>query len=53
MNTWIGCSLIAQYLANNDLTPWVYHPEDFVDEDWFLEELKKRDFEVYIDWVRK
>ncbi|MDD2871292.1 MAG: saccharopine dehydrogenase NADP-binding domain-containing protein [Candidatus Gracilibacteria bacterium] len=49
MNTGIGCSLIAQYLANNDLTPGVYHPEDFVDDLWFIDELKKRDFEIYID----
>lgn len=52
MNTWIWASLISQYLANNELTPWVYHPEDFIDEDWFIEELKKRNFEIYIDWSK-
>ncbi len=52
MNTWIWCSLIAQFLANNELTPWVYHPEDFVEEEWFIDELKKRNFEIYIDGKR-
>lgn len=50
MNTWIGCSLIAQDILNNSYTPWVKHPEDFVNEDWFITELKKRNFEIYIDW---
>jgi hypothetical protein len=49
MNTGIGCSLIAQYLAENPSTPGVVYPEDFVDPLWFIEELKKRDFEVYIN----
>lgn len=50
MNTWIWASLISQYIANNELTPWVYHPEEFVDEDWFIKELKKRNFEIYVNW---
>ena len=49
MNTWIWCSLIAQYLANNTITPWVHHPENFVDDKWFIEELKKRNFDTIID----
>lgn len=49
VNTWIWASLIAQYLANNEQTPWVYHPEYFVDDVWFIEELKKRNFEIYVD----
>ena len=49
MNTWIGCSLIAQYFAEHQNTPGVVHPEDFVDDLWFIEELKKRNFEIYID----
>lgn len=52
VNTGIGCSLIAQYLVNNELTPWIYHPEDFVDDIWFIEELKKRNFEIYVDHLR-
>lgn len=52
MNTWIWCSLIAQYLLNNNHTPWVNHPEDFVDEEWFIDELKKRSFEIFIDWKK-
>lgn len=50
MNTWIWASLISQYLVNNTLTPWVYHPEDFVDPIWFIDQLKKRNFKIYIDW---
>lgn len=49
MNTGIGASLIVQYLANNDINPGVYHPEEFVDENWMIDELKKRDFEIQID----
>jgi saccharopine dehydrogenase-like NADP-dependent oxidoreductase len=49
MNTWIGCSLIAQYLVEHPGTPWAKHPEDFVDDVWMIEELKKRNFELYID----
>ncbi|MDP2091214.1 MAG: saccharopine dehydrogenase NADP-binding domain-containing protein [Candidatus Gracilibacteria bacterium] len=49
MNTGIGCSLIAQDILNNSYTPGVKHPEDFVNEDWFITELKKRNFEIYID----
>lgn len=49
MNTWIWCSLIAQYLANNTITPWVHHPENFVDDKWFIEELKKRNFDIIVD----
>ncbi len=52
MNTWIWCSLIAQDILNNSYTPGVNHPEDFVDEEWFISELKKRNFEIYIDWKR-
>lgn len=52
MNTWIGCSLIAQNLLNYNHTPWINHPEDFVDEEWFIDELKKRNFEIYIDWKK-
>jgi len=49
MNTWIWCSLIAQYLANNTITPWIYHPENFVDDRWFIDELKKRNFDIIVD----
>ncbi|NDK08062.1 hypothetical protein EOM39_02330 [Candidatus Gracilibacteria bacterium] len=49
MNTGIGCSLIAQYLANNTITPGVHHPENFVDDKWFIEELKKRNFDIIVD----
>lgn len=49
MNTWIWCSLIAQYQAINTITPWVHHPENFVDDKWFIEELKKRNFDIIID----
>lgn len=52
MNTWIWCSLIAQYLANNTITPWVHHPEYFVDDNWFISELKKRNFEIIVDWKK-
>ncbi|MDD3302035.1 MAG: saccharopine dehydrogenase NADP-binding domain-containing protein [Candidatus Gracilibacteria bacterium] len=49
MNTGIGCSLIAQYFINNTTTPGVFHPEEFVDDLWFIDELKKRNFKIYID----
>lgn len=49
MNTGIGCSLIAQYLTENTTTPWALHPEDFVDDEWFIIELKKRNFEIFIN----
>lgn len=50
INTWVWASLISQFLVNNLFTPWVYHPEDFVDPEWFIKELKKRKFEIYINW---
>lgn len=50
VNTWIGCSLISQYISNNNLARWVHHPEDLVNDKWFINELKKRKFEIYIDW---
>lgn len=52
MNTGIGCSLIAQYLLEYPGTPGTVHPEDFVDDLWMIEELKKRNFEIYIDWEK-
>ncbi len=52
MNTGIGCSLIAQYMTEKSITPWVIHPEDFMDDTWMIEELKKRNFEIYIDWEK-
>lgn len=53
MNTWIWCSIISQYLLNNELTPWIYHPEDFVNGEWFIKELKKRDFDILINNEKK
>lgn len=49
MNTGIGCSLIAQYLTEKTTTPWVMHPEDFVDDIWMIEELKKRNFTLLVN----
>ena len=51
MNTWIGASLIAQYLANNDIKPWIHHPEDCIDSTWMISELKKRDFVIQVNWI--
>ena len=49
MNTGIGASLIVQYIANNQMKTGVFHPEELVDEEWMISELKKRNFEIQID----
>ncbi len=49
MNTGIWASLIAQYIATHDIAPWIHHPEDCIDSDWMIIELKKRSFEIQID----
>lgn len=52
MNTGIGASLIAQYIATHDVTPWIHHPEDCIDSEWMIKELKKRNFEIQIDGIK-
>lgn len=49
MNTGIGASLIAQYAATKSEQLGTFHPEVVVDEEWMIEELKKRNFEIYVD----
>jgi len=49
MNTGIGASLIAQYIASNDIPSGIHHPEDCIDPDWMISELKKRNFEIQIN----
>lgn len=49
INTAIGASLISQFLATHDISPGVHHPEDFVDSNWMISELKKRNFEIQIN----
>jgi saccharopine dehydrogenase-like NADP-dependent oxidoreductase len=53
MNTGIGASLIAQYVATHDWLTWTFHPEVVVDEEWMIAELKKRDFEIWIGEERE
>ncbi len=52
MNTGIGASLITQFLAEHEWSLWTFHPEVIVDEEWMINELKKRNFEIYVDDVK-
>lgn len=49
LNTGIGASLIAQYLAQHKITPWIHHPEDCIDPDFMIRELKKRNFIIQLN----
>lgn len=49
MNTGIGASLITQFLAQHEGNLWTFHPEVTVDENWMINELKKRNFDIYIN----
>jgi len=49
INTWIWASLIAQYIVTNDIKAGIHHPEDCIDSEWMISELKKRNFEIQVN----